>query len=402
MAGGETEHSAASSALGYLYQSLFPLVELARRASGDPGLVVAMELLDDVQFDRDGSPRELVQLKHHINGRGDLGDNSVDLWRTINVWISVIGELSPDETPSLTLVTTASAPTNSACRYLRADESRDSSRAQRALERAAVSSTNHTTTAWRTRFTQLAPSQREALVDAIVVADGAATIDALDDLLKEALFWVIPGPDRADSFITYIKGWWMGVAIKLLRRDLPAFAATDMLNAIQDIRDQFGPEDLPRDLDLPDPDDAAAAGFADRLFVKQLELIAFTQDQLAVAIRDYYRAFTQRSRWLRRELIGVDELDRYEERLVDEWRFIFTNAAAELSEGADEPVMQASGRKVFIHAVETAKARIRARYDEPFMTRGTLHSLADNRKIGWHPAFEARLATLLSSVVDEN
>jgi hypothetical protein len=216
------------------------------------------------------------------------------------------------------------------------------------------------------------------------------------------VFWVLPGADRADTFITYVKGWWMGIAIKLLRRELPAFAATDMLNAIQDIRDQFGPDDLPRDLDLPDPDAATSAGFADRVFVKQLDLIAFTQDQLALAIRDYYRAFTQRSRWLRRELIGVDEIDRYEARVVDEWRFIFTNAAADLAASADEPTRQSSGRNVFIHAVETAKARIRARYDEPFMTRGTLHILADDRKVGWHPEFEERLAALLGSVVDKN
>jgi hypothetical protein len=402
MEGAETQHSAASSALGYLYQSFFPLVELARRASADPGLVVAMELLDDVQFDQDGSPQELVQLKHHVNAQGDLSDVSVDLWRTINVWISVITELSPDEHPNLTLVTTTTAPAGSACTYLRADEHRDVSRAQRAMERAAVSSTNQTTKTWRSRFMQLAPSQREALVDAITVADGAATIDALDDLLKEALFWVLPGADRADTFITYVKGWWLGIAIKLLRRELTAFAATDMLNAIQDIRDQFGPEDLPRDLDLPEPDRVTSAGFADRVFVRQLELIAFTQDQLALAIRDYYRAFTQRSRWLRRELIGVDEIDRYEERLVDEWRFVFTNAAADLAASADEPTKQSSGRNVFIHAVETAKARIRARYDEPFMTRGTLHILADDRKVGWHPEFEARLTALLGAVVNEN
>ena len=402
MEGGETQHSAASSALGYLYQSLFPLVELARRASTAPGLVVAMELLDDVQFEQHGSPQELVQLKHHVNAHGDLSDTSVDLWRTINVWISVLAGLSPDEQPHLTLVTTATAPAASACAYLRADEHRDPSRAQRAIERAALSSTNQTTQAWRNRFSQLPPSQRQALVVAITVADGAATIDGLDQLLKDALFWVLPSADRGDAFITYVKGWWMGIAIKLLRRELPALAASDMLNAIQDIRDQFGPEDLPRDLDLPDPDDATSAGFANRMFVRQLELIAFTQEQLALAIRDYYRAFTQRSRWLRRELVGVDEIDRYEARLIDEWRFVFTNAAAELDAAADGPAMQSCGRRVFIHAVETAKARIRARYDEPFMTRGTFHILADSRKVGWHPEFEERLTALLGSVIDEN
>jgi hypothetical protein len=247
----------------------------------------------------------------------------------------------------------------------------------------------------------MVPAQRAALVQAITVADGAANINELDKELKEALFWVLPGAARADAFLTYVKGWWLGIAIKLLCRELPGFAATDMLNAVQDIRDQFGPEDLPRDLDLPDPDEATTSAFAERLFVQQLELIAATRDQLAIAIRDYYRAFTQRSRWLRQELLGVDEIDRYEARLVDEWRFVFSNLSAELQPEAAELDKQRCGRRIFAHAAETAKARIRQRYDEPFMTRGTLHILSDGRKIGWHPEFEARLAALLSPIVDE-
>jgi hypothetical protein len=360
-----------------------------------------MELLDDVQFDQAGSPQELLQVKHHVNAAGDLSDASVDLWRTINVWITALGRLSPDEGPALTLITTATAPVGSACAYLRADEHRDAPRALNALERSAMLSTNQTTARWRNRFMEMVPAQRAALVQAITVADGAVSIDEFDQELAKALFWVLPGAARADAFVTYVKGWWLGIAVKLLRHELPGFAATDMLNAVQDIRDQFGPEDLPRDLDLPDPDEATTSAFAERLFVQQLELIAATQEQLAIAIRDYYRAFTQRSRWLRQELLGVGEIDRYEARLVDEWRFVFSNLSAELEPEAAELDKQHCGRQIFAHAAETAKARIRQRYDEPFMTRGTLHILSDRRRVGWHPEFEARLAALLSPIVDD-
>ena len=53
-----------------------------------------------------------------------------------------------------------------------------------------------------------------------------------------------------------------------------------------------------------------------------------------------------------------------------------------------------------MRAAETAKARIRERYDESFMSRGSLHGLADDRRVGWHPEFEARLEALLSPIVD--
>lgn len=400
MGGGPTEHSAAGSALGYLYQCYLPLLQLAERASDEPGLTLALELLDDIQFDEYGSAKELIQTKHRLDSQGDLSDASVDLWRTINAWISALEELSSDEVPALTLITTGVAPEASAASYLRDDENRDAARAQRDLERAAASSTNQTTARWRARFAQLSATRRAQLVRAITVADAALTIGEIDEKLKAALYWVLPSAARADAFVDHVKGWWLGIAIRLLRRDIPALAGTDMLHAIQDIRDQFGPENLPRDPDLPDPDEATVAGFQGRVFVSQLEVIAATQEQLAVAIRDYYRAFTQRSRWLRRELLGIGEIDRFEERLVDEWRFVFANLTAELPHGADEADKQRCGRQVLAHSAETAKARIRERYDESFMTRGSLHGLADDRRIGWHPEFEARVEALLGPVVD--
>ena len=400
MEAGLSEHGAADSALGYLYQCYLPLLLMAQRASQEPELTLALELLDDVQFEEHGSARELVQTKHHLNSHGDLTDTSVDLWRTINVWIAALEGLTPGEVPALTLITTGLAPNESAASYLRNNQGRDPGRAQVNLERAAATSTNQTTARWRSRFTRLSPTRRSQLVQAITVADGALTIESIDEELKAALFWVMPSADREDAFIEYVKGWWFGIAIRLLRREIDALAATDMLRAIQDIRDQFGPEDLPRDTDLGDPDEATAAGFQERVFVQQLVLIAATQEQLAVAIRDYYRAFTQRSRWLRRELLGVDEIDRFEERLVDEWRFVFANLTAELASGAAEPAKQHCGRQILIRVAETAKARIRERYDESFMTRGTLHGLADNHRVGWHPDFEARLEALLTSAVN--
>jgi hypothetical protein len=395
----DTRHSAAGSALGYLYQCYLPLLQMAERAGREPGLTVALELLDDVQFEEHGRPKELVQSKHRIDSRGDLSDTSVDLWRTINVWISALDQFGPDETPALTLVTTAHAPADSAAHDLRADE-RDEERALGRLETAARTSLNAQTAPWRKRFSRLAAPQRAGLVRAITVADGALSIAKLDDELKRVLFWALPRTAEAETFLDYVKGWWLGIAIKLLRRELPAFPVTDMLSAIQDVRDQFGPENLPTDLDLPNLDETTAAGFEEHVFVRQLELIALTQRQLAIAIRDYYRAFTQRSRWLRRELLGVGELDRFERKLVEEWEFVFANLTAELPGGAEELEKQRCGRDVLAHLAENARARIRARYEEPFVTRGTLHSLADERRIGWHPEFEKRLEALLRPVVE--
>jgi hypothetical protein len=45
--------------------------------------------------------------------------------------------------------------------------------------------------------------------------------------------------------------------------------------------------------------------------------------------------------------------------------------------------------------------RLRERFDEPFVTRGTLHELADRLSVGWHPDFVARLEELLAPAVED-
>ena len=37
------------------------------------------------------------------------------------------------------------------------------------------------------------------------------------------------------------------------------------------------------------------------------------------ALREYFRAYVQRSRWVKEDLVNTDELPRYERRLREEW-----------------------------------------------------------------------------------
>ena len=71
-------------------------------------------------WEADGTPIDLLQLKHHLTKAGSLGDQSTDLWKTIEVWLD-----APDSVdshgPALTLVTTSNAAPGSAAYVLRAD-----------------------------------------------------------------------------------------------------------------------------------------------------------------------------------------------------------------------------------------------------------------------------------------
>lgn len=78
--------SAAAPAIGYLFQCRYALIESLRRLRRDEQFLASMETLDDVVFERDGEPPDLLQTKHHIKKPADLTDASPDLWKTIRVW----------------------------------------------------------------------------------------------------------------------------------------------------------------------------------------------------------------------------------------------------------------------------------------------------------------------------
>jgi len=124
--------SAAPAALGYLYQVKYAMLVLWE---GGPGTAVKLEALDDIEFDRDGSPVQLLQTKHHKKSTAALGDASTDLWKSIGNWSTTKGFLDrTGAAPSRLLVTTATAQEGSAASLLRPAGSIPSRSPSRALE----------------------------------------------------------------------------------------------------------------------------------------------------------------------------------------------------------------------------------------------------------------------------
>ena len=98
--------------------------------------------------------------------------------------------------------------------------------------------------------------------------------------------------------------------------------------------------------------------------------------------------------WLEDNLVALDDLSRFESDLKDEWERQFELMKLQLPANADHAAQERAGQDLFQLVTEQLNLRLRA-YDEPFFTRGKFHELADNGRVGWHPDFESRLATLL-------
>jgi hypothetical protein len=68
-------------------------------------------------------------------------------------------------------------------------------------------------------FLALGDDTRRALVASILVADGSAAIDTIDEELRR-LVWAGANPSRQDAFVRRLREWWYGrVRAHLLGQD---------------------------------------------------------------------------------------------------------------------------------------------------------------------------------------
>lgn len=134
---GASKFSATDSTLGYLYQLRTGLLWSLRRLKQDSSFIVSVETLDDVTFEAAaGVATDLVQTKLHKNNETTITDASVDLWKTLRIWIEGRTDGSIPSAATLHLVTTATAPDGTIAQHL-GIEKRDTNAALTAMEATA-------------------------------------------------------------------------------------------------------------------------------------------------------------------------------------------------------------------------------------------------------------------------
>ena len=390
--------SAVDATLGYLYQVRSALLWALCRLKSEPNFLVSIETLDDVAFEATGSnAADLLQTKHHRKGTASLTDASPDLWKTLRIWFEGHASGEIPITANLYLVTTSTASENTAASSLRVDL-RDVAFAQQALDATASSSTNKSNLSAYSAYLKATPAERAVILDKIVIIDSAPSIMDLDSELCQEVYWAA-GKENHAAFLDRLEGWWLRRVLRQLTgTPQDRIGSVEIEAQMSDLREQFKQESLPIDDDLLDftLDDATKTAHEDFNFVRQLEFIKAGKHRIAFAIQDYYRAFEQRSRWLREDLIGGLDLHKYEKRLTEEWGLVFEAMRDDLGDDATEEVKELAARSVLKWA-EHAAIPIRPNVTELFVSRGSLHLLADEVRIGWHPDFQEKLASILST-----
>ncbi|MBF4693975.1 ABC-three component system protein [Fusibacter ferrireducens] len=392
-------HDASGQLIGYLYQLYMALLLLLEEVN--PNSKLCIEKFDDVSFGEDDIPSTLVQTKHQINRIGTLTNTSTDLWRTINSWCDYISSTSADvENTKFVIVTTAKSTLDSIPYYLTDNPSRNTQQALADLITIATTNTSKTNLSYYKRFSDLDDKTKEKFVSNMHIHDSSVNITGIEKkILKYVKYATLP--QYQSKVYDKLIGWWINLMIKGLCSDTPVFIHQSMLQQqIFDIGSEYKADSLPIDIDIyyePTAEDLSALPEQDRIFIEQLKLISVSNDRLKLCIRDYYNAYMQRSRWVRESLLYLDDLSKYENLLVDEWKRLFLIMKEDLEDYGDsitETDKTRAGRQL-LKTVEDLNKPIRPQVNQAFIMRGTYHALSNKLKVGWNLDFYERLCHLL-------
>ena len=393
------QFSAKNPALGYLYQIRYALYILLR--SREEGKV-SIEILDDVSWEQDGKPIELLQLKHHISKQASLTDSSPDFWNTIRVWSTKLkdGQVTLPDT-ILSLVTTATASEGSIAALLKPGTSKEPRQnAYQKMLNVVAQSENQGLKKAFDAFMDLPEDLRIQLVDAIFVIDSSQNIQDISSEIKQLLIGI--RSNNLDAVYETLEGWWFNLAIQVLTSkslDNQKIQKGLVLDKIASINDEYKPDFLPIDYLHEYPPEPIDLNSDSRLFVWQLRAIMIQDRRIEKAILDYYRAFNQIGRWTRFNLLMNDELVDYQAKLIDEWeRYCDRLKDKPDYDNSTTDKCVEIGKQVYDWMESEADIRIRQRVDEHYVMRGNYHLLADENppRIFWHPKFIEQLLQLVA------
>ena len=389
--------SAGEQGLGYIYQARFALLRLFQLPEAS---TVLMEKDDDLDFVDDKGIKTLASLKHKAEG-DRLTVLSTDFWKSVRIWLARYNRDGRSEcTHRFFIFTTSVVSENSFLTNFLPTEKNDPSIVLQLAEKALLTTKSKVIKPIKTEFDKLSEDEKIDFLSRVVIFDNSPRIDDVPKLIIEQHMRTVRREFRIPVY-ERLEGWWGDIVIKLLSgtRTLEV-SGNEVSDKLSSITDEYKTDNLPINFRGEKPEGKIDPENDPRLFVIQLREIGIKPNRILNAIYDYYRAFEQRSSWARENVLLEGEVEKYEDRLVDEWGRYRDVITENLDDNSVESVLQSVGKELYKWAeLSTDHLRIRERVSEPYVVRGSFHILANlcpTPRVYWHPCFLERLDCILS------
>jgi hypothetical protein len=392
--GSMSQFSAAEQGLGYIFQ---PRLALLHALDYDEDCLVYIERNDDVEFVEQDGRISLASLKHKAEG-DRLSDLSIDFWKSVRIWLATFKKTGRAASKAqFQLFSTAEISAGS---FLEQFVENDPDGVNRALNAAAAleRSRSELLAKVKDELGDLTAEEASDFYSRITIFPQTPRIEDIPSLISRRLI-TVRKESRAHLF-QRLEGWWIDLVIQVLTgMRMEPIKVQELHDRLAVLADDYKIDSLPIEFGDKLPDGNIDANTDPRRFVEQLRALKLSAERIRYAIIDYYRAFEQRSSWARATLLVSGEIERYEEKLVEEWGRYKAVVCENITDDSEDDACVAAGRELYNWAERsTGQLRIRERVAEQYVVRGTFHILANGSpepRVHWHPRFLQRIAKIL-------
>jgi hypothetical protein len=355
-----------------------------------PGSRVSVEVLEDVAVEDLSGGVEAVQVKS-ASETNPIANRSVDLWKTIGNWIRAVEsrELRVDRTTFHLRLGRERGGT--ICKsFAEASTAEDASaaleKAKGAFFTAGGKLRKGVSGALRPEIEVVFAPARSGLVRDIVVRFQMSfgTGHAYEELLNHLKTKFIDD-DVAEDVLLHALGWVKKELDSAIERGEPPLIAVDEFRTeVNAFRDRLKARSyLPSFAGPPSLEEIELQRL--RVFVRQLNLIEFSEEQILRGITDFLSARANRVQYARRGYVHRDTFAEFEGALKSLWQNHRDEVELDQSESEID-----RGRRVAFRCLRE-KLRLQGVDVPADFVRGCLHYLADQPSIGWHPRYEILL-----------
>jgi hypothetical protein len=125
-----------------------------------------------------------------------------------------------------------------------------------------------------------------------------------------------------------------------------------------------------------------------RTYVRQLELIEYSEEDVIESINNFLRASAERAAWSKAGIVHDNSFDDYEESLIAYWKNKRTAHRV-----IHKSLTGVERGQLLLADCGMHQQKLQGLEVPAFFTPGSFHALAEGKTVGWHPEYETLLRT---------
>ncbi len=375
--------------------SLQPIRLLSLALDAAEGTALSLEVFEDVGAVSEAGGALASQTKSALE-TNPVSDKAIDLWKTFSNWKTAVNSGQISLATTKFEIYLAKRRTGKLVQFFHDAQTEEAAKAALGQARDLLWGAAPEYLKKEKLAEGLAPYVNHILETPTDIAVGiiqrfnlsVAAKDPLRDLRpKVDSKWV--RPESVDAVIQHAHGWIKEKMDGLILAGKPASLNVDEFN--DEMRSFLPRIDFQHIL-------AAIAGKVElsedtlaaeqlRTYVRQLQLIEGSDEDVFEAINQFLRSAAERSAWSKQGLVHEKSFDDYEEALISAWK-----NKRSLHNITHKDHSSVNRGKLLLADCGLHQQKLQGLEPPPFFTPGSFHALAEDQTVGWHPEYKKLLS----------